>query len=364
MKKIILSLSIALSGYCSFAHNTFPSTGKAGIGTLYPGYNSSDGTTTPNVLLDLYNSNPSTMTLLRVTGTTEANGNYSGLLLGAGGQQGRGKGGVLFAPYGTTYGLGSLHFAVNGTANNSEATLADAKMTILSNGYVGIGTTTPASLFHINGTGSLAETIQTTSGDNNSVGLVLKGGATNATWSIATNSSSTSGNADDFIIFKSAGSVGPKVIVRDNGNVLIGKNLQGNPNYKLDVNGSARANEIVVNSNGADFVFDKNYALPKLSDVKTYIDKNKHLPEIPSAQEMQTNGMSLGEINTKLLQKVEELTLYLIEKDKEVTELRKANSLFKEQIESQQSTSKQQSERITVLEKALLKLTENPIKIN
>ncbi|HTK18819.1 MAG TPA: hypothetical protein VL442_04880 [Mucilaginibacter sp.] len=107
------------------------------------------------------------------------------------------------------------------------------------------------------------------------------------------------------------------VTITGNGNMLIGQSTQANSAYKLDVYGKARANEIVVNTSGADFVFGKQYALPKLSDVKTYIDKNQHLPEIPSAKEMQTNGMSVGEINTKLLQKVEELTLYLIEKDKQ-----------------------------------------------
>lgn len=139
------------------------------------------------------------------------------------------------------------------------------------------------------------------------------------------------------------------------GNVIIGQTTQINSAYKLDVYGKARANEIVVNSSGADFVFDKKYALPKLSDVKAYINKNQHLPEIPSAKEMQTNGMSVGEINTKLLQKVEELTLYTIEKDKQIIEEKQTNN-------QQQKELKKQEARIAALEKALLKLTENQSK--
>jgi hypothetical protein len=139
--------------------------------------------------------------------------------------------------------------------------------------------------------------------------------------------------------------------ITSNGNVLIGSSSQINSAYKLDVYGSARANEIVVNTSGADFVFDKKYALPKLSDVKAYIDKNQHLPEIPSAKEMQTNGISVGEINTKLLQKVEELTLYAIKQQKRI-----------DQLERQKTKSEQQEARMAALENALLKLTENKSK--
>ncbi|HEY9533554.1 MAG TPA: hypothetical protein VIQ77_03425, partial [Mucilaginibacter sp.] len=142
--------------------------------------------------------------------------------------------------------------------------------------------------------------------------------------------------------------------VANTGNVLIGQTTQTNTNYKLDINGSARANEIVVNSTGADFVFDKSYSLPKLSDVKKYIEANQHLPEIPSAKEMQTNGMSVGKINTKLLQKIEELTLYLIQQKEENEKLKAENGTLKE---NQQKVDQAQEARIAILEKALLKLT-------
>ena len=114
------------------------------------------------------------------------------------------------------------------------------------------------------------------------------------------------------------------------GNVLIGKNSQYNPVYRLDVAGKVRADGIVVNTDGADFVFDKDYSLPSLSNVETYIQENKHLPEIPSAQDMQKEGMNVGDLQTKLLQKIEELTLYVIEQQKQIdllkVELRKEQS--------------------------------------
>ena len=106
------------------------------------------------------------------------------------------------------------------------------------------------------------------------------------------------------------------------GNVVIGKTTQSNPLYKLDVAGKVRADEITVNTNGADFVFENGYNLRPLDEVESFIKANKHLPGIAPASEMQKNGTSIGEMNTKLLQKVEELTLYLIEKDKEIRELK------------------------------------------
>lgn len=104
-----------------------------------------------------------------------------------------------------------------------------------------------------------------------------------------------------------------------NGNVGIGTT---NPNYKLDVDGTIRANEIIVNTTGADFVFADDYQLRPLSEVKAFIQENKHLPEIQSAKEMQENGIGINELQTQLLQKIEELTLYLIQQEEIIQELR------------------------------------------
>jgi hypothetical protein len=99
------------------------------------------------------------------------------------------------------------------------------------------------------------------------------------------------------------------------GNVGIGTL---NPTYKLSVNGSIRSKEVVVETGWADYVFAKDYKLPSLTDVEKYIKANNHLPEIPSAEEIQTNGLKVGEVQTKMMQKIEELTLYIIEMKKEI----------------------------------------------
>ena len=91
-----------------------------------------------------------------------------------------------------------------------------------------------------------------------------------------------------------------------------------NPQYKLDVKGGIRAQEVVVETTGADFVFADDYQLRPLSEVEAFITENKHLPEIQSAQEMQENGVSVSELQTKLLQKIEELTLYILQQEERI----------------------------------------------
>jgi hypothetical protein len=115
------------------------------------------------------------------------------------------------------------------------------------------------------------------------------------------------------------------------GNVGIGTTT---PDELLSVNGTIHSKEVKVNLTGLpDYVFKPDYHLPTLSEVKTYIDKNSHLPEMPSAQEVEKNGLNLGEMNKLLLKKVEELTLYLIEKDKEAQTQKEVNMMLLNQID-------------------------------
>jgi hypothetical protein len=107
------------------------------------------------------------------------------------------------------------------------------------------------------------------------------------------------------------------------GNVLIGKTSQTNSTYKLDVNGKIRANEIVVNTTGADFVFDENYSLRSLSESQNFVNHHKHLPEIKTAKEMQEDGVNMGELQIQLLQKIEELTLYILDLKNEIESIKK-----------------------------------------
>lgn len=95
-----------------------------------------------------------------------------------------------------------------------------------------------------------------------------------------------------------------------------------NPSNKLDVDGIIRAKEIKVETNWADFVFKENYQLMKLSELEEFIEENGHLPEIPTEKEVKENGVSLGEMNSRLLQKIEEQTLYILQLQKQLVDVK------------------------------------------
>lgn len=95
--------------------------------------------------------------------------------------------------------------------------------------------------------------------------------------------------------------------------------------YELVVNGEIRAKEVRVETGWSDFVFEKDYPLLSLKELEAYIKSKSHLPSIPSSDEVAKNGIDIGSINSKLLQKIEELTLYIIQINKEM-KLLKSNS--------------------------------------
>jgi len=96
-----------------------------------------------------------------------------------------------------------------------------------------------------------------------------------------------------------------------------------NMGHKLAVKGGIICEEITVINNipDADYVFEEDYKLTPLAEVESFIKENKHLPDIPSAEEFKTNGYKVGDMDGMLLRKIEELTLYIIELEKQVKEL-------------------------------------------
>lgn len=118
----------------------------------------------------------------------------------------------------------------------------------------------------------------------------------------------------------------PTLVVHHNGSVGIGTSSP-DASFKLSVNGKIRAKEIKVESNWSDFVFKPDYNLMTLTELESYINTNGHLPDIPAESEVTANGVEIGDMTSKLLQKIEELTLYVIEQKKEIDFLK--NSINK-----------------------------------
>ncbi len=112
-----------------------------------------------------------------------------------------------------------------------------------------------------------------------------------------------------------------RLTVHHNGNVGIGTT---NPDMKLTVKGKIHAEEVAIDLSvpAPDYVFKDDYNLRSIEEVEKFIKENNHLPEIPSAKEFEQNGVMQAEMDMNLLKKIEELTLYTIQQQKEITELK------------------------------------------
>lgn len=145
-------------------------------------------------------------------------------------------------------------------------------------------------------------------------------------------------NQNLYFISDGANGVTPLVLQYD-GTVGIGfpqgfsSGINHTNGYKLAVNGNIHAKSIDVDMyNWSDFVFGDNYKLRTLHELENFIKTNGHLPEMPSEKEVLLNGINLGEIQSKLLQKIEELTLYLIEMEKQNFQLQRRVYLLEKEL--------------------------------
>ncbi|WP_074408651.1 MULTISPECIES: tail fiber protein [Aquimarina] len=282
-KNIFLSVSFVLVSLISTAqNNTFPTTGNVGIGTTTP-----DQALVVNgsISFDYGNAN-----------------SYNGFRL---------KGGVKTEYYNIiTGGTGVIHEFTGSLG---------AIMSLANDGKVGIGTTAPSSSVDI-----------------------LKNNATlfvrdprDASGADATLRLQTGGQVQRFkfiwndrFIIDSGDGTNEQFTIKRNGNIGIGTAA---PDSKLAVNGKIHAKEVKVDLTGwPDYVFENNYNLPSLQEVEHHIVEEGHLPNIPSASDVEKNGIQLGEMNAKLLQKIEELTLYMIAQNKKTEQLQKEIELLKQ----------------------------------
>ena len=186
-------------------------------------------------------------------------------------------------------------------------------------GNVGIGISTPGYLLHV-AKNMTAPSIRIQNlGGTGGAAFEMIDNASGADWKFkATNTGGfkirDNSNGLD-VIQVEANSAANVIYVNAAGNLGIGT---ANPTEKLAVNGNIKCKQVEVSLTGwSDFVFEDDYRLMPLAELEDYINRHEHLPGVPSAVEVITNGNNLGEMDAILLQKIEELTLYLIELKKE-----------------------------------------------
>ena len=192
-------------------------------------------------------------------------------------------------------------------------------MVVIPNGNVGIGLIEPQYKLHVDGDVSTSGWYRV---DNNrGIYFQTYGGGlhmVDSKW-IRTYGNKSFYHYGEIMRTDGILQVGPdgdRLIVNSNGNVGVGIKK---PTNKLEVNGTIRSKEVKIEATDwSDFVFDKSYKLPTLSEVESHISQHKHLPNIPSQAEVIEQGINVGEMQAKLLQKIEELTLYVIEQDKKI----------------------------------------------
>lgn len=173
-------------------------------------------------------------------------------------------------------------------------------------GNLGVGTTTPQAPLHVRGNGAslllqgrgtsnYMEYYKRGLGEGKRSAWVGYGGSSNA-WSIS--------NEEEF----------GHILLRpgNEGKVGIGTT---EPRHMLDVCGTMRAKEIIVEADWCDYVFEEDYKLMSINELEDFLKVNKHLPNIPPAAEIENNGLKVSAVNQKMMEKIEELTLYIIQQN-------------------------------------------------
>jgi len=305
----ILIAFIILKGNHVIAQNTnpWPATGNVGIGT-----------TTPSSLLHVYNANAPENTIGSVAEYARFSGLINTNLL-----QFRflSKRHTLNGDWTSVSSRlqfttdvsdqGYLEFNPSGGAWGMALGIGNTEaMRLNANGNIGIGTTNPQEKLDIAGTGKMNF-------------LAIDNGSADGGRAIFRSQGYNEWRARNFQgslgFFPGEGNA-TALWLQSDGNVGIGTVCA---HAKLAVDGNILAKKVTVSissSNWCDYVFNNDYKLSSLAELEQYIQQNHHLPEVPSAKEVEKNGLDLGDNQAALLKKIEELTLYVIEQNKKLAD--------------------------------------------
>jgi len=219
---------------------------------------------------------------------------------------------------------GSGKFLLYQYRNATGAIVGTTRFAVDNSGNVGIGTVSPAGRLDVEG-----GYVQV--GDRgDSWGSMLRMMSGHPAWDMYVEQGSGKFRLYQYI--NAAGTVvgADRFVVDNSGNVGIGTS---SPQSLLAVNGTITTKEVIVTNTGwSDYVFVPSYRLKPLTEVASFIKEHHHLPEIPSEAEVKEKGVSLGDMQAKLLGKIEEITLHMIHADERNTRLEQQNRELRERI--------------------------------
>lgn len=313
------------------SQNLFPSTGPVGIGT-----------SSPSALLHVNVGNIKLTNPAGYPYGVNVDVNFSGAWAREFGISYNSTG--KLASFGALGLNGTLTYAYIGGNTTADAANGSPWMVFKPNGYVGIGTLAPIAKLTMETADSTLDNMIRLENKSIPNSLLYIGTANSAfpvidyrkenvieSYSDLHISAANAGSNLYFETGRLGAAATIRMTVNNVGNVGIGTTAPGS--YKLAVEGTIGARRVkVTQGSWADFVFHPDYKLPSLEEVEQFVKINQHLPEIPSAKEVEKEGLDVGEMNRKLLQKIEELTLYIIEIKKESTKQRTELEILKKDI--------------------------------
>jgi len=320
--------------------NIYYNTGRVGIGTSSPGGSLSIIGAHPNsVEAHILNTSASGYSVLRVgVDSVAAAGaavhDFNSGWAGTGAYSANTSNFGSFQPNGLNITAdntsGVIRMFTGGSAVGNQRLHIDAS------GRVGIGTSSPNAILHIADAEHPAQiTMGVNAGSGGYTALITGLSAVSGGYVVLQAIKSSGTNWGDIIMNPNGGNIGvntasPSEKLDINGNMktsgyaLIGATQLPAADARLAVNGTIYSTKVKVTHTGwADYVFQPSYRLRPLSEIEQYIKQYGHLPEVPSTEEVQKDGLDIGDNQATLLKKIEELTLYIIELHNEVEDLKK-----------------------------------------
>ena len=249
--------------------------------------------------------------LISLRSRYDGQGKYGMIRFGDASQTSNYQKGAIIYESTTSVGRGRMHLALENTDGAGSVALSDARLTVLSNGNVGVGTVNPLapldvanSFYSALGEIIIRPQIPTNSPEGGQITLLGSSSYSNVVMD---------NYAGSLRLFAGASSL---AMNRATGNVAIGTSSF---DEKFNVNGNVKAKGYVTApSSWADYVFKGDYKLPTLTEVEEHIAANGHLPGIPSEKEVLAKGFNLAEMDSKLLAQIEQLTLHMIALNKKM----------------------------------------------